>query len=130
MLIDTSAWVEYLRKTGSPAGTAVRRALNDQVGLTTDHILLEILAGTTDPARVAAWERLLARCEFVPQEVRRDAELAARLYRDCRRAGESPSQLTDCLIAAVAIRCDVPVLHCDRDFDVIARHTDLQVVTV
>jgi predicted nucleic acid-binding protein len=36
--------------------------------------------------------------------------------------------LSDCLVAAVAIRHDVPVLHCDRDFDVLVRHTSLQSV--
>jgi hypothetical protein len=30
--------------------------------------------------------------------------------------------LTDCLIGAVALRVGVPVLHNDRDFDVLARH--------
>jgi predicted nucleic acid-binding protein len=33
-------------------------------------------------------------------------------------------------VAAVAVRHDVPVLHRDRDFDVLARHTPLRVVPV
>ena len=33
--------------------------------------------------------------------------------------------LTDCLIAVVALRESLPVLHADRDFDVLARHTSL-----
>ncbi len=36
----------------------------------------------------------------------------------------------DCLIAAVAIREGASVLHRDRDFDVIARHTELQIHAV
>ena len=36
-------------------------------------------------------------------------------------------KLVDCLIAAVAIRNDVPVLHQDADFDVLARCTTLRV---
>jgi len=35
-------------------------------------------------------------------------------------------RLIDCLIAAVAIRADVPVLHADTDFDVLARRTALR----
>jgi predicted nucleic acid-binding protein len=31
-------------------------------------------------------------------------------------------------MAAIAIRNDVPVLHNDRDFDVIRRYSDLRVV--
>ena len=41
---------------------------------------------------------------------------------------QSPGCLAiDCLIAAVAIEADVPVLHADTDFDVLARHTQLRV---
>ncbi len=40
------------------------------------------------------------------------------------REGETVGALTDCLIAAVAIRSGSSVLHADRDFDVLARHTE------
>jgi predicted nucleic acid-binding protein len=56
-----------------------------------------------------------------------DYEQAAALYRTCRRAGGTVRRMVDCLIAAVAIRAHVPVLHADADFDVLARHTSLRV---
>jgi predicted nucleic acid-binding protein len=34
--------------------------------------------------------------------------------------------MTDCLIAAVAIDVDVPVLHADADFDALSRCTTLR----
>ena len=52
---------------------------------------------------------------------------ASLLYRTCRQAGETVRQMTDCLIAAVAIRNGVPLMHHDADFHVLARHTALQV---
>ena len=54
---------------------------------------------------------------------------AAALYRLCRQEGETVRKLIDCLIGAVAIGADVPVLHNDDDFDVLARHTDLKIAT-
>ena len=36
--------------------------------------------------------------------------------------------MLDCLLAAVAIREGVPLLHNDRDFEVLARHTPLELV--
>ena len=54
-------------------------------------------------------------------------EDAAALLRHCRRQGETVRRLIDCLIGAVAINARVPILHCDADFDVLARHTELQV---
>jgi predicted nucleic acid-binding protein len=56
-----------------------------------------------------------------------DYETAAALYRSCRRGGETVRKLIDCLIAAVAIREHVAVLHRDTDFEVLARHTALHV---
>jgi predicted nucleic acid-binding protein len=62
-----------------------------------------------------------------------DYEHAAVLYRQCRANGETVRKLIDCLIAAIAaiaaiaIRNDVPLLHQDADFEVLARHTPLLV---
>ena len=45
----------------------------------------------------------------------------------CRREGETVRKLMDCLIAAIAIRAGVPILHNDADFDALARHTELRI---
>jgi predicted nucleic acid-binding protein len=129
VLIDTSAWIEFLRRSGSATARAVASAVTAGSAATTDVIVMEVLAGTTDPDRLSSWERALDGVEYLPQVQRDDAEAAASLYRACRSAGESPRQLTDCLVAAVAIRSGVPILHRDRDFEVIARHTALETVT-
>ena len=90
---------------------------------------MEVLAGGRDEAHVRQLRALLSRCEFVPVAGLGDYEHAASLYRRCRRAGDTIRALSDCLIAAVAIRAGLPLLHADRDFDVLARHTELRVVT-
>ncbi len=52
---------------------------------------------------------------------------AFTIYRRCRLAGETlRSGFTDCLIAVPVIREKATLLHCDQDFEVIARHTELQ----
>jgi predicted nucleic acid-binding protein len=55
-----------------------------------------------------------------------DWETAARLHRTGHRNGEQLFPLTDCLVAAVAIRIGAPVLAHDRDFVLMARYTDLE----
>lgn len=57
-----------------------------------------------------------------------DFERASGLYRKCRGKGETVRSMLDCLLAAVAIREGVPLLHNDRDFEVLARHTPLELV--
>lgn len=50
-------------------------------------------------------------------------------YRRCRARGETVRKLVDCLIAAVAIRNGLPLLHRDADFDALSRHTNLKTVS-
>lgn len=45
-----------------------------------------------------------------------------------RWAGVTIRSHIDALVAAVAIRLDVPVLHHDRDYDQITQHTGLRTV--
>ena len=129
ILIDTSAWIAYLRRDGSPANLAVRRELAGGDAATSDIVQLEILAGARSPRHLAQLRQLLAGVVHLPIGSGIDAEQAADIYRTCRRQGETPRQLNDCLIAAVAIRHDVAVLHADRDFEVMARHTPLLTLT-
>lgn len=126
-LVDTSAWVEYLRATGSPVNRALRRLVESGSGLhTIEPVVLEVLAGGHDEAHARQLRRLLWRCEFLPAVGLDDHEAAAAIYRRCRQAGATIRSTTDCLIAAVAIRGDVPVLAADRDFPRIAAHTALR----
>jgi predicted nucleic acid-binding protein len=127
VLIETSAWIEYLRRTGSGVNLRVRELLDDAV-TTCDPIRLEVLAGARDDALLRRLQGLLARASLLPTESE-DYDQAASLYRACRRRGETVRSHVDCLIAAVAIRHDVELLHADRDFEVIARHSALRLAS-
>jgi predicted nucleic acid-binding protein len=124
ILVDTSAWVEFLRDTGSPACMRVDELLAGGLA-TCDPIRMEVLAGARNESHLGDLRRLLARAA-APEMLPVDYETAAALSRSCRRGGETVRKLIDCLIGAVAIRVDAPVLHADSDFDVLARHTPLR----
>ncbi len=124
VLIDTSAWIEFLRDTGSPACWHVDDLLDRDIAIC-DPISMEVLAGARDESHLLNLRRLLARAVVIPMRSA-DYEDAAALYRRCRRQGATVRKLIDCLIAAVAIRAGTPVLHHDADFHTLARHTSLQ----
>ncbi len=127
ILVDSSAWIEFLRATGSAANLRLRTALRDDADLaSTDVVVMEILAGARDDADRDRLRRLLYGQRFLAVEGPADYESAAELYRLCRRAGEAPRKLSDCLIAAVALRHEAELLCDDADFDVIARHAPLR----
>ena len=130
ILADTSAWVEYLRATGSPVHLRLRKLIADEGELvTTEVVMMELLAGETSPEGVTQLRRLLGRFDVLAAEGLADYEAAADLSRRCRAAGETVRSLTDCLIAAVAVRSGATLLHRDHDFEVIARHTPLRIAS-
>jgi predicted nucleic acid-binding protein len=91
---------------------------------------MELLAGAKDAIERRRLRRALADATLLSVEGLDDWEQGAALFRTCREAGGTPRSQLDCLIAAVAIREDVPVLHADRDFDLIAEHTSLRVAAI
>lgn len=125
ILIDTSAWIEFLRNTGSSTCNRVDALLEGEIAIC-DAVRMEVLAGARNERHLVGLRRLLARAIVIPTGSI-DYDEAAALYRACRRDGETVRKLIDCLIGAIAIRSDVPLLHRDTDFDVLARHTDLRI---
>lgn len=125
ILVDTSAWIEFLRDTGSPVCQRLDDLLAAEIA-TCDVVRMEVLAGARDEQHLQQLRRLLARASTLPTEPV-DYDAAAALYRTCRQRGYTVRKLIDCLIAAVAIRGKVSVLHRDADFDILAQYTDLQV---
>ena len=125
--IDTSAWVEFLRGTGSPVGGRVRHAVTDGEFAVCDVVSMEVLAGARDDRRLSDLRALLAGGSVLATE-RIDFEQAAELYRICRRNGSTIRRMIGCLIAARVIRAGLPILHADGDFASMARHTALATV--
>jgi predicted nucleic acid-binding protein len=126
VLVDTSAWVEYLRGTGSPYNDWIRDAiLADKPLGWTEPILYELTAGARGPRRAAELRALLLRGPILAVEGLHDWEDAAQLYRSARSKGLTVRSSIDCLIAAVALRTGSPVLAKDRDFEALAQVSSL-----
>lgn len=130
ILVETSAWVEFLRATGSAAHLRLAQLVHEGDRLvTTDVVLMEILAGARNSAERDELRRLLARCDFEAVQGPADYEDAAALYTTCRQRGETVRGLTNCLIAAVAIRSGCELLHNDAEFEKLARHSPLKLAS-
>jgi predicted nucleic acid-binding protein len=125
ILVDTSAWIEFLRDTGSEVCEAVDRLLDADLAIS-DAVSMEVLAGARDERHLIQLRGLLGRATMLPTTPA-DYEAAASLYRTCRASGETVRRLIDCLIAAVALRAGAEILHADTDFTALARHTELKI---
>lgn len=131
ILVDTSAWIEYQRATGSSVDLWLNAAVEaDEPLATVGIVTMELLAGARDDIHLGQLRRFLARWKFLPLEEPSDYELAASVYRECRRRGHTIRRQADCLIAAIAMRSGTALVHRDTDFDSIASAVPLQLVQV
>ena len=130
VLVDTSAWIEFLRRTGSETNVRLRELLRSegQRVATTDIVIMELLQGSATPGAQKKIWGTMNWCVMLPTRPLFDYEVAADLYRRCRRAGFAPANSHDLLIAAVAIGKGVPLLAADSDFEQIATVSELQLV--
>jgi predicted nucleic acid-binding protein len=116
ILVDTSAWIDYDRATGS----AVDRRLTALIGqggpvAVTEPVIMEVITGARTDDRGTDLGRLLRRFTLLAFDPLADFDAAARIYRRCRKVGVTPRGMVDCLIASVAWRRGVALLTCDAD---------------
>ena len=123
-LVDTSVWIRWFR-AGSRLAIEPNQLLN---AVTCSPILQELMQGFDD---LPAHGRLRTQLLSIPRltdPIPVDAYLsAADIARFARRKGYRIRSSVDCVIAAIAILNGVPVMHFDRDFDIIARFTTLRI---
>ena len=125
---DTSAWVEFLRRTGSRANTRLRDLHIGGADLVvTGPVVMELLAGARTAEQRSGVRGLLERCRYARVVETLDLEVAAAVYRSCSARGHTLGSQLDCLISAIATRIGAAVLHADADFDLIARHAPLRI---
>jgi len=91
-------------------------------------IAQEILPGIRDDSQYDAFREFLFLFSKIDTQFS-DYVDAANIYRDLRKRGATVRRSVDCLIAALAIRHCLTLLHKDRDLAVIARHHPLSIVS-
>ena len=127
ILVDTSAWVEYDRATGSSVDRRLAELIESSGPVAvTEPVIMEVAAGARDDRREADLRRLLLRFELLSFDVVADFDGAVRIYRRCRSAGITPRGMIDCMIASVAWRRGAALLAHDSDLDQVARVVGLE----
>jgi predicted nucleic acid-binding protein len=128
IVVDTSVWIDVLRGTESATMSRCVDLIEDGAPIAlTDVILTEILQGFSSEREATLVERHMRAFPILRLESVDDFSLAARLYRQARKAGVTISKTIDCLIAAPCVRTGASLLHADADFDRLATCTPLKV---
>jgi predicted nucleic acid-binding protein len=132
IVVDTSVWIDWFDDRSTPQveyfADCLERSSEDFALV--DLTFTEILQGLRDDKDVRRVERDLSVFTILGLSHMSDFRAGAGLYRAARKQGFTIRGTIDCLIAAVCIREDVPLLHSDKDFDRLAKLTTLSVVDV
>jgi predicted nucleic acid-binding protein len=128
VLVDTTVWVDFFSGRNTRQVVALERLLHRGEDICVCGVILsEVLQGIRSDADYA---ETLSRFEaflFLPMN-RGTFVKAADLYRSLRRRGITIRKPIDCMIAAVAIEHNIPLLHNDRDFDPMEKNWGLKVL--
>lgn len=120
LIADTSAWIEYLRRTESATDLALDAAITRDEVVVPEPVKAELLVGARSNDELRALRRMLEHFEVMLIAPRDDFEQAVALHLQCRSVGVTPRGLIDCTIAAMAVRSGLPLLHHDREFAALA----------
>ena len=119
LLVDTSAWIELFRRPPH-AGVAPLAGEFDRV-VTCLPVIQEVLQGFGEESLFRAARTAMYTLPCVESPLSASViDDAVDLYRRARRAGITVRSSVDCLIAACAVRHQLTVVHCDRDFAALA----------
>ncbi|GAA4304973.1 type II toxin-antitoxin system VapC family toxin [Compostibacter hankyongensis] len=129
LLFDTSVWIDFLNiRSGRGSDLLGRYIAEDFPVIITPVIYQEILQGIQDDGDFEQTKDLLSAFSILDLPAIEAAGGAAALYRDLRKKGITIRKSNDCLIAFYAIYFDIPLVHKDRDFTLIAQHTPLKIL--
>lgn len=126
IVVDTTVWIDFLEARGTPFDRHLTALLERDAPIAlVDIVYCEILQGIRDED---AYHR--TRVSLLAHPILRPGglgtfEVAANLYRMARRRGLTIRRSVDCLIAATCLEAGAEIYHNDRDFDALARVSDL-----
>lgn len=120
VLVDTSAWVEFLNGHPSPEREAVVRLLKGEDDICTCGVIVaEVLQGLRRDRGRSRIRDFFAEMTFLEAVGMAPYVRAAELHRSLRRHGTTVRSTIDCLIAVVAEENDCALLARDRDISTI-----------
>ncbi|MFW5729760.1 MAG: PIN domain nuclease [Spirochaetota bacterium] len=128
VLVDTSAWIDYFTGVAARHTDAVHEALTTDRVVIGDIIIAELLQGFRSDSDYRQASALIERLEYRDLVGRSIALKAADNYRTLRAGGITVRKTIDLLIATYCIENDLPLIHNDRDFDLLEEGLGLGVV--
>ena len=126
ILADSSVWIDYFNGRISPETDTLDALLGQQLILMGDLILAEVLQGFRREKDYNIALELFEAIEIRNLGGHDIALQAAQNYRALRAKGITPRKTIDMIIGTYCIVHELPLLHADRDFDVLEAELGLR----
>ena len=127
IVVDTSAWIDYLHGVGVAHTDRLDRDLQSRRIIIGDLIIAELLQGVKREKEYRIVRQMIDNLEyrdFVGKEI---AIKTAENYRFLRSKGVTVRKTIDVIIATFCIENNFSLIHNDRDFDALEEHLGLSV---
>jgi len=128
VIVDTSAWIEYLAGGVPAIVDKVDLCLDQHVVAIGDLIYCEVMQGirsSRERREVSGLLRSLPQFEMVGFSM---AEKSASNYRLLRSKGVTVRKTIDVLIGTFCAEHGLQLIHFDSDFDLMAKHIGLEII--
>lgn len=127
VLIDTSVWIDFLNGIKNRQSETMAKALEqDTEVFICPTVIQEVLQGIRDDDEHDNLKDKLFSLNILSIDSLDAALGASDLYRMLRKKGVSIRKTNDTLIAYYCVYYNIPILHKDRDFDLISKYTKLK----
>jgi len=128
VIVDTSAWIEYLKDGIPRVVKKVDQCLEqDMVGIG-DLVYCEIMQGIRSPRERSQVSSLLLALPQFNMVGFGIAEKSAANYRLLRSKGLTVRKTIDVLIGTFCAEHGLQLIHHDSDFDLMAKHIGLKIL--
>ncbi len=127
IIVDTSVWINFYNGISNNTVETLKAIMVNDVIVVPPIIVQEILQGIKGKKLLHFVEDALLGFQFISYDIYEAAFEAAALYRFARAKGVTLRSANDCLIAWLCISNNFSILHNDKDFDNIAKHTSLKI---
>jgi predicted nucleic acid-binding protein len=129
VLVDTTVWIDFFSAKSCPHVNTLENLIFNREDLCLCGIVLtEVLQGIREDSEFRRTRDLLGTLIFLPMGYSIFMR-SAEIYRGLRKKGVTIRKSVNCMIAAVAIKNDIPLLHNDKDFVPIEKHLGLKTLT-
>lgn len=125
IVADTSVWIDYYRRPPTRHALKLDAALELHSVIVPDLVLVEVMRGIASEPLATEIEQEFRHFETAQIGGRKIALIAAQNYRFLRSKGITIRGSIDLLIGTWCIENHVPLLHNDRDFEMMEQHLGL-----